>query len=282
MWTHTPEATNRRRDMLEMFVECAPVGLAMFDRNMCYVQASGRWREECGIGDAELVGKSHYEIFTDLPEHWKAAHRRGLAGESLRAEEDWVAPDGKTHTIRWDIHPWGDPGAEPDGIIIFSEDITVQKEGERELRKFASLADNSPEFIGMCDMNFLPFYVNQAGMRLVGLDSLEQVRRTPVQEYLFPEDERFIIKEFFPRVLREGRAEVEIRMRHFRTGESLWMLHNVFIIQDATGRPASLPRAATSPNASRPRRRCVRVRSASGSRRRLPAWVPSSGTSRPA
>ena len=109
-----------------------------------------------------------------------------------------------------------------------------------ELQKFASLADNSAEFVGMCDMNFMPFYINPAGLHLVGFNSLEQARRTPVKEFFFDEDQPFLIETFFPRVLREGRAEVEIRFRHFQTGEALWMMYNVFYIKDASGQSAGL------------------------------------------
>ena len=101
---------------------------------------------------------------------------------------------------------------------------------------FRSLADHSQEFIGMCDLEFKPFYVNEAGMRLVGLDSLEQACGVKVQDYFFPEDQRYISEEFFPKVLREGAGEVEIRFRHFKTGAALWMMYHVFHVRDAQGR----------------------------------------------
>ncbi len=88
---------------------------------------------------------------------------------------------------------------------------------------FRSLADHSQEFIGMCDLEFKPFYVNDAGRRLVGLGSLEEACAVKVQEYFFPEDQRYVLEEFFPKVLREGTAEVEIRVRHFKTGAPIWM-----------------------------------------------------------
>jgi PAS domain S-box-containing protein len=128
----------------------------------------------------------------------------------------------------------------PVAILETNNDITERKKEELELGKFVSLAENSAEFIGMCDMNLIPFYVNPAGLRLVGLDNLEQAARAPVPELFFPEDRRFITEEFFPRVVREGRAEVEIRFRHFQTGEPIWMIHNVFHIKDAAGRPVGL------------------------------------------
>jgi PAS domain S-box-containing protein len=105
---------------------------------------------------------------------------------------------------------------------------------------FRKLADNSPLFIGMCDMQFVPFYVNRAGRRLVGLEDLEHFQRTPVQEFFFPEDQSFIVNEFFPRVRKEGRAETEIRFRHFKTGEAIWMTYDVFFLEDEDGKPAGL------------------------------------------
>jgi PAS domain S-box-containing protein len=114
-------------------------------------------------------------------------------------------------------------------------DITERIRAEEERQKFVSLADSSLEFIAMCDLDFRPFYVNAAGMRLVGLDNLEEAFRVTIQDYFFPEDQPFITNEFFPRVLRDGHGKVEIRFRHFKTGEAIWMIYNVFNICDAHG-----------------------------------------------
>ena len=144
-------------------------------------------------------------------------------------------------------------------------DLTERKREELELRKFVSLADNSVEFIGMCCMNFMPLYANQAALQLVGLDSLEQASRPPVPEFFFPEDQRFIIEEFFPSVVREGRVEVEIRFPHFKTGKPIWVIYNVFYIKDAAGQPvvlATVTRDITE--RKRPKRRCVKAKSVSG------------------
>ncbi|MBD1865128.1 MULTISPECIES: ATP-binding protein [Trichocoleus] len=121
-----------------------------------------------------------------------------------------------------------------------ARDITERKQAEIEIQKFVSLADNSGEFIGICDMNFVPFYVNPAGQQLVGLDDIQQYVETSVKDFFFLEDQDFIINEFFPRVLQEGRAEVEIRFRHFKTGAAVWMIYNVFYITGANNQPIGL------------------------------------------
>jgi light-regulated signal transduction histidine kinase (bacteriophytochrome) len=38
-------------------------------------------------------------------------------------------------------------------------------------------------------------------------------------------------------VLRDGHAETEIRFRHFKTGEAIWMIYNAFVVRDAHGQP---------------------------------------------
>jgi PAS domain S-box-containing protein len=105
---------------------------------------------------------------------------------------------------------------------------------------FRLLADNSPLFIGMCDNNLTSFYLNDAGRHLVGLDDLQHFRETQVQAFFFPEDQDFILNEFFPRVLKEGRAETEIRFRHFKTGEAIWMTYDVFSLLDESGTSVGL------------------------------------------
>jgi PAS domain S-box-containing protein len=119
--------------------------------------------------------------------------------------------------------------------IAFVTDITQRRHVEQERQKFVSLAERSSEFIGMCDLDLKPFYINSAGMRLVGLENLDAACSFHVRDYFFPEDRRFITGEFWPRVRRDGHGKVEVRFRHFKTGEPIWMLFNLFTICDASG-----------------------------------------------
>jgi PAS domain S-box-containing protein len=132
------------------------------------------------------------------------------------------------------------------------QESSDRKQAELEIQKFVSLADNSTELIGMCGMDFVPTYINPAGKRMVGLDDTRQYIETPVQEFFFPEDRDFVINDFFPRVLREGQGEVEIRFRHFKTGEAVWMVYSVFCIRDRHEQPIGL--ATISRNISEAKR----------------------------
>jgi PAS domain S-box-containing protein len=165
---------------------------------------------------------------------------RARSGE--RISFDYQIPYG-TSRPRW-VHgnyiPDKDANGIVKGIVVHVIDIEDRKQAELEREKFVSLVNSSQEFIGLCDLNFKPFYINDAGMRLVGIDSSERAFQTPVQEFFFPEDQQFIIQEFFPRVLREKSCEVEIRFRHFKTGAAIWMIYNVFYIKNDNGEPVGL------------------------------------------
>jgi PAS domain S-box-containing protein len=136
------------------------------------------------------------------------------------------------------------PLRNPEGNIIewfgAATDITDRRRVEDDRKRFVSLAENSSDFIGICGPDFLPFFVNRAGLAMVGLNDLDHARRTPVKEFFFPEDQDGIVNEFFPDVLAQGSRQVEIRFRHFKTGEALWMLYNVWVVNDDQGKFAGL------------------------------------------
>lgn len=127
----------RRMQDLRLFMEHAPAAIAMFDKDMRYIAASLRFKTDYGLGDRDLIGRSHYEVFPEIPERWKEIHRRCLAGAVERCDEDrFIREDGKTDWVRWEIRPWYERDGEIGGVILFSEVITERKQVEAELERY--------------------------------------------------------------------------------------------------------------------------------------------------
>ncbi|MCL5123503.1 MAG: PAS domain S-box protein [Deltaproteobacteria bacterium] len=125
----------QRQETLLLFIEHSPVALAMFDKDMRYLAASHRWINDYGLGDSEVLGLSHYEVFPEIPDRWKEAHRRGLQGEVVRAEEEFFERiDGSIRWERREIRPWYTYDGAIGGIVIFTEDITDRKRDEENLK----------------------------------------------------------------------------------------------------------------------------------------------------
>lgn len=129
------EALQESEYMMQMLVTHSPIAIAMFDKDMRYIAASHRWKNDYKLGDREVRGKSHYQIFPEIPEKWRLVYQRGLKGEVLKASEDsFKRSDGTIQWIHWEVHPWYGREKEVEGIIIFSEDITAHKQTEEKLK----------------------------------------------------------------------------------------------------------------------------------------------------
>jgi len=172
-------ALHAREELLKIFVKHVPAAVAMLDRDMRYLQVSERWCTDYLRGRAEVLGRSHYEIFPDMPERWKEVHGRGLQGETLRADEDrWDGQDGP-HWARWEVHPWKTPEGTVGGILILAEDITQRKQMEEALHesedKLRLLLDSTAEAIYGIDFEHRCTFCNPACLRTLGYERMDEV-----------------------------------------------------------------------------------------------------------
>ncbi|MFN0023682.1 MAG: PAS domain S-box protein [Parvularculaceae bacterium] len=123
------DGDRRIRALLEI-IDDLPVAMALFDRDMRFLAASRRCREDYGLG-SDCIGRSCYDVLPELPERWRELQRRGLAGETLQATDDkFVWRNGRHQWLNWEISPWKDGHGDIGGIIITAEDVTQRKEME--------------------------------------------------------------------------------------------------------------------------------------------------------
>ncbi|MCX6546426.1 MAG: PAS domain S-box protein [Acidobacteria bacterium] len=130
------EALRRSEEVLRLFVEHSPAAIAMFDREMKYIAASRRYLIDYDLREQNLAGRSHYDVFPEVPDRWKDIHRRCLAGAIEKADEDpFPRADGRLDWVRWEIRPWNESDGGIGGVILFSEVITERKQAEEEVRR---------------------------------------------------------------------------------------------------------------------------------------------------
>ena len=73
-------AVSESKDRLRRFVERSAEAVAMVDCEMRYLSVSRRWETDCGLGYGEAIGRSHWELFPNLPEYWEQNAQACLAG----------------------------------------------------------------------------------------------------------------------------------------------------------------------------------------------------------
>lgn len=151
--------------------------------------------------------------------------------------------------FRWVLSA-GSPRFDDDGafcgIIGSVIDIHERRRAEERMRMLAAVVENCTEFIGTCDLEMQPTFLNEAGRRMVGLDSMEEVKRIKMIDCFWPEDRALIEREALP-VLRAGHSWAgEVRFRNFKTGQPIDTIWNAFVLRDSQGLPTAW--AAVCPN----------------------------------
>jgi len=191
-----------------------------------------------GYTAAEMLGQTLDILFP--PNRYaeeKQILQRAAQGEAVsRYETERLRKDGSQIVVSITISPVKDNSGKFIGVSKIARDITARRRTEEERDQYIALVKTSTDFIGMSDLQGNTFFLNDAGMKLIGLDGKEQLARFTVRDYFFPEDQAFIVEEFLPSTL-QGPAEVEIRFRHFKTGEAIWMIYSVFALRDRVGMP---------------------------------------------
>jgi PAS domain S-box-containing protein len=130
---------------------------------------------------------------------------------------------------------------EPIAIATISRDITQRKLAEEERQNFVSLVENSSDFIAIATLDGKGWYINEAGLELVGFENMEEFLQTTISDYHTPEDWEYFQQVIAPTVMSNGCWQGELSFRHFRTGELIPIEYNIFIVKDKkTGKPTNL------------------------------------------
>lgn len=171
----TEAALRDTKKRLELFIEHAPAALAMYDREMQYLAVSQRWRQLYGVS-SEILGRSHYEVVTDIPERWREQHRLALDGESYSFEDErFERANGSTLWLRGEVMPWRYDDESIGGVLIFLEDISERKVSQARLELAASVIADASEAIFVTDLEGTIVEINDAFSRVTGYSRSEVI-----------------------------------------------------------------------------------------------------------
>ena len=129
------EMIMEKQRLLQTMIENTPAAVAMFDTEMRYIAYSRRWLTDYRLYNRDLRGLSHYDVFPEIGEAWKAKHKRILAGaRETHDGEPFLRADGTEDIIRWDVQPWMKGNGEIGGIAMYTEVITDRVRAAEEQR----------------------------------------------------------------------------------------------------------------------------------------------------
>lgn len=242
----TDEELRRSEERLLNLVEASGAGIWEMDLTTRGIRLDARARE--------LMGTKR-EIYPDLESVLETAHpddREHVRRTLARALDP--ASDGRFVTEQRPNLPEGEPERwiEARGRVFFDQegrptrfagaifDVTERKHRELEVLGLAKVLDSSRDFIGIADQQGRPVFINEAGLKLMGLRSIEEAFTRHLSEFFVPAQRERVVREVVPCAFRDGYWEGELTFENFRTGEAIPVLYSVFTVPDATGKPSSL------------------------------------------
>lgn len=220
------------KSQLALFIEHSPAALAMVDANMRYLTTSRRWLTDYNLSKQNIIGKTHYEVFPNLPEHWIDVHKRCLNGAIEKKEVDsFIREDGSEEWLKWEIHPWRKADNSIGGIIMFTEVITEQKKAEINLIKseerHRALLDNIDDGILLIDENMVVFYQTPSVERIIGYTMADR-KNTMAMDFIHPDDMHICMEQYEKAKANPGlHTKSQYRAKH-KNGNYIWV--EIFIL----------------------------------------------------
>ena len=220
----------------------APLGVAIFDREMRYLAASSQFLTDQGVaGDMPLVGRLHYDVFPEIPQHWRDLHARALAGEELSHEADpFLRADGSMDWIRWSIRPWRTDAGEIGGLVLYAEFVTPAIEARMGLEAAEARYRAVFDQVAMGAARVAPdgrfLEVNDRFCAIAGYSREALIQRT-FQEITHPDDLDTDVAQ--AQALLAGAIETyAIEKRYLtKSGEAVWINLTVSLVRTKDGEP---------------------------------------------
>ncbi|MDT3404694.1 PAS domain S-box protein [Mucilaginibacter terrae] len=167
----------------------------------------------------------------------KAAYEKALRTGKLSYEARVVWDDGSVHWIKVTGRYTYDNTKKPTHFSGIVEDITADAEAKLEQQRLLWLIDNSTDLIALSNWDGKLTYLNKAGQKMMGFDSLQEAQR-PTVEYVMPDQVKRVAEEINPSLLKHGRWEGEVIYRNHKTGEAIPGYATSLLVRDvASGEP---------------------------------------------
>ncbi|MBN3873442.1 PAS domain S-box protein [Nostoc sp. JL33] len=225
---------------LALLVEQTPLAIIEWNTNF-EIQTWNRAAERIfGYTTEEMLGNS-FEII--VPENVRKHVNEIITalltqrGGSFSVNEN-VTKDGRTMVCEWYNNPLVAPDGQVIGVASMVLDITERKRAEEEQQKFVALIENSSDFIGIASMEGQILHVNPAGLKMVGISSLEAAKTKSIIDFHSPKAFAEFQQQIIPLISQHGFWQGEFRHRHFQTGIEIPTDCSMFMVKHPeTGEP---------------------------------------------
>jgi len=203
------EELRRREEQFSLIVNSFPGRIARIDRDFRYQFINNQFENFHGMKSDQVLGHTVAEVFgEDIFQRLRPVMQKALDGEMVSTDTRFETSKGKTIYGLNNYIPDRGPDGTIRGIFGVIFDITKIKEAEKNLKNseenFRNSMDQSILGVRIVSDDGTTLYANQALLNLYGLDSIEELKNTPVTKCY----------------TKESLAENRIRREQRKRGES--------------------------------------------------------------
>jgi PAS domain S-box-containing protein len=190
------------------------------------------------IGRRDVVGKPVREVLPEAPAQGflDLLDRVRASGEAFVGRDVRVLIGGEEYFLDFVYQPLPGPDGSVEGIFVQGNDVTAVRRLLEERERLAKMVEQSLGFVVATDPTGKVQFVNEAGRRMIGLGG----EPGHLLEYVCAQDRARVRDEVLPAVLRDGRWDGEIDLRHVGTHEAIPVHFHAFAMRNADGQVTGL------------------------------------------
>jgi PAS domain S-box-containing protein len=222
----------------------AAIGMAFLDRKGRFQLLNKAFARLLGYHAEELTGKSYLDII-------HSDHRREnnqLFEELLQGKRDifnqikrYQRKDGTERWVQVNIAGINDQDDSKENILVIAFDISNEVTARKEQQKLLTLIENSSDLISVANMDGTITYMNDAGVKLLGLGSKISAITRNIRDIFTLEHLVELEKEILPAVINTGKWMGRQYYTHQETGKQIPFHTNAFRLDSPmSGEPIAI------------------------------------------
>lgn len=222
----------------------AAIGMAFLDSNGIFRMQNKAFAGLLGYSADELTGKSYIDIIHSdyLQENSQ------LFEELLQGKQDvfnqikrYRQKDGTYRWVQVNIAYIIDEDESKDNILVIASDISSEVIARKEQQKLLTLVENSSDLISVANLDGIITYMNDAGMKLLGLSNNASTITRNIRDLFTPEHLIELERDILPAVINNGRWTGRQYYTQQETGEQMPFHTNAFRLDSPmNGEPIAL------------------------------------------
>ena len=156
---------------------------------------------------ATELGQMRFEQFMD-PKDARVSYELIMqlvhgTRDEYRIEKRYIRKDGTRFWGQLTTSLARDHDGRPEFIVGLIEDVTERKEAEEAQRRLTQILDETPDFVGIADLQGRAIYVNRAGRDLIGVGD-EDITGLSIPDFHPPAAAERVMKIAVPLAIRNG------------------------------------------------------------------------------